>query len=121
MSPSTPSEVDERFAEYVNNNNLDALVALYEPNAVLVMPGEEHRGLAAIRAALAALASDAGVHIQMRVVRSIEAGPDLAILYNDWSATMPGNQTMAGKAIEIVRRQPDGSWRFLLDDPYARG
>jgi len=28
---------------------------------------------------------------------------------------------MAGKAIEVVRRQADGTWRFIVDDPWARG
>ncbi len=28
---------------------------------------------------------------------------------------------LAGKAIEVVRRQADGTWRFAIDDPYARG
>jgi ketosteroid isomerase-like protein len=28
---------------------------------------------------------------------------------------------MQGKAMEIVRQQPDGSWRFIIDDPYAGG
>jgi len=28
---------------------------------------------------------------------------------------------MQHKAMEIVRRQPDGTWRFVIDDPYARG
>jgi hypothetical protein len=28
---------------------------------------------------------------------------------------------MSGKAREIVRRQPDGSWRFVIDDPYGGG
>jgi hypothetical protein len=27
----------------------------------------------------------------------------------------------AGKAMEICHRQPDGTWRFAIDDPYARG
>lgn len=29
--------------------------------------------------------------------------------------------TMRHKATEIVRRQADGTWRFAIDDPYARG
>jgi len=47
------------------------------------------------------------------------------VLYNDWTGTMKGPDgapvKMAGKAIEIVRRQPDGTWRFVVDDPFARG
>jgi ketosteroid isomerase-like protein len=27
----------------------------------------------------------------------------------------------SGRAIEIVRRQTDGTWRVAIDDPYARG
>jgi hypothetical protein len=27
---------------------------------------------------------------------------------------------LSGKAIEVCRRQPDGTWLFVIDDPYAR-
>jgi ketosteroid isomerase-like protein len=27
----------------------------------------------------------------------------------------------SGRAIEVVRWQADGAWRFAIDDPYARG
>jgi ketosteroid isomerase-like protein len=39
------------------------------------------------------------------------------------SATDPdGNpRERAGKAIEVMRRQADGSWKLVIDDPYARG
>jgi ketosteroid isomerase-like protein len=57
-----------------------------------------------------------------RVVRSAE---DLAVVYNDWklAAVDPNGRevTMAGKAIEVSRRQGDGSWLFAVDDPFARG
>jgi ketosteroid isomerase-like protein len=47
------------------------------------------------------------------------------MVYNDWrmSARRPDGQLVeaSGKAIEVVRRQPDGTWRFILDDPFARG
>jgi ketosteroid isomerase-like protein len=29
--------------------------------------------------------------------------------------------TMEGRAIEVSRRQADGSWLFVLDDPFGRG
>jgi ketosteroid isomerase-like protein len=50
---------------------------------------------------------------------------EVAMVYNDWqmSAKRPDGRPVeaAGKALEVVRRQPDGTWRFILDDPYARG
>jgi ketosteroid isomerase-like protein len=39
------------------------------------------------------------------------------------SATPPGASPIerSGKAMEVMRRQPDGSWRVAIDDPFARG
>jgi len=59
------------------------------------------------------------------IVKVVQSGEDLAMVYNDWSmsAKRPDGQPVeaSGKAIEVVRRQPDGTWRFILDDPFARG
>ncbi len=124
MPPRTPEEVDALFAQYVNAGDLDALVALYEPHATLVpAPGQEAVGHAAIRDALGGLIAT-GVHITMHVVRVARAGDDLAVLYNDWTARGTGPDGVAaeasGKAFEVVRRQPDGTWRFAIDDAYGR-
>jgi ketosteroid isomerase-like protein len=56
----------------------------------------------------------------MNVTRTARAGEDLVVLYNEWILSAGGNE-MKGKAIEIVRRQPDGTWLFAIDDPFARG
>ncbi len=61
--------------------------------------------------------------ISIKVVKVVKAG-DLAMVYNDWSMSahpLDGQLTDAsGRAIEVVRRQPDGTWLFILDDPFAR-
>jgi len=109
----------------MNAGDLDALVALYEATATLItQEGTAATGHAAIRAALGPIVA-AKPSIRMHVVRSDPAGGDLAVLYNDWHLTVVGPTgdtiDVAGKAIEIVRRQPDGTWRFVYDDPNARG
>jgi uncharacterized protein (TIGR02246 family) len=125
MAPRTPEECDALFERHVNAGDLDALVALYEPDATLVAaPGERAVGHAAIREALAPLLA-AKARITMHVVRVERAGDDLAALYNDWTSRATGPDgtavEMAGKAVEVVRRQPDGTWRFAIDDAFARG
>lgn len=61
---------------------------------------------------------------QTRVV-SVVTRDDLAVVYNDWTLTATSSGAppieRSGKAMEVVRRQPDGSWRFAIDDPFARG
>ncbi len=123
--PKTPEECDRLFGEYANAGNIDALVALYEPRATFVpQSGEPVTGHAAIRQQLAAFEGRT-MTLAMNVVKAVRASDDLAVLYNDWTGTMKGPDgatvKMAGKAIEIVRRQPDGTWRFVVDDPFARG
>jgi ketosteroid isomerase-like protein len=54
----------------------------------------------------------------------IGGGDDLAIVYNDWTLTGTGpdgaSVSDAGRAVEVVRRQPDGTWRSVVDDPRGR-
>ncbi len=124
MPANTPQEVDRLFGEYVNAGDLENLVALYEPGATLVgQPGQVSVGSEAIRAALGGFLA-AAPKIQMNVVGTAGDG-DVVMLYNDWSATLAGPDgkpvEIAAKAVEVVRRQPDGTWRFVIDDPYARG
>jgi uncharacterized protein (TIGR02246 family) len=122
--PRTPEDCDRLFEEYVNGGDLDALVALYEPSGVLVQQDRNPAaGHAAISEVLAPMLA-AGVKIRMHVIHTARAGEDLAMLYNDWEASGPGPDgrpaAFQGKAIEVVRRQADGTWRFALDDPYGR-
>jgi uncharacterized protein (TIGR02246 family) len=125
MDPRTPEECDARFAAHVNASDVDGLVALYEPDGVLLLQdGTVARGHTALREALTGLVS-MRPRLTMDVTKVVRSGGDLAVLYNDWSMEVPGPDgtptTMRGKAIEIVRRQADGTWRFAVDDPSARG
>lgn len=124
MPAKTPEDVDRLFGEHLNAGDIDALVDLYEAGASLVQQdGEAATGHAAIRASLEPLFA-ARPAIRMNVVRVVRGG-DVAMLYNDFalSASGPNGEKieMQGKAIEVVRRQPDGTWKFVIDDPYARG
>ncbi len=125
MPANTPEDCDRLFAQYLNAGDLEALAALYEPQATLVQrSGEERAGRGAIREAVAGF-MPMKPQIQCNVIKIVRAGTDLAVLYNDWNGTLTdpsGNKiTVSGKALEFVRRQADGTWRFVVDDPYARG
>ena len=59
--------------------------------------------------------------VRNNVVRVVTAGEDLALVYNEWSMSAKGRDgkpiVRTGKAVEVVRRQADGTWRFAIDDP----
>jgi len=124
MPARTPEECDALFAVSINRGDLEGLVALYEPKGCLVQQEGPASGTAAIREALAGFVA-MKPKVTMNVTKVVRAGDDLAVLYNEWSLTAKGSDgnpiAMSGKALEIVRRQPDGTWLFAVDDPFARG
>ena len=88
--------------------------ALYEPGAVLVAGGKPVTGHDGIRDALNVfLSSGARMKLDTRAV--VESGEGLAVLHGAWSLGPPS--TTQGLSTEVVRRQPDGSWMFVIDNP----
>jgi uncharacterized protein (TIGR02246 family) len=125
MPAKTPEDVDRIFAECVNAGDVDGVVALYETDAVLMMnEGDPSRGPEAIRAAIAQFVA-MKPKLRMSIRNVVHAGGDIAAVYNDWELDLVGADgtriTDRGKACEIVRRQADGHWKFVIDDPRMRG
>jgi uncharacterized protein (TIGR02246 family) len=121
----TPEDVDRLFGERVNAGDVEGVVALYEPGATLVrQDGTSASGADAIRTEIAGLLA-AKPHITMNVTSTLQGGGDIVVLFNDWVATgldAAGKPvTLSGRALEVVRRQADGSWRFVVDAPNGRG
>ncbi|HXE98035.1 MAG TPA: SgcJ/EcaC family oxidoreductase [Dongiaceae bacterium] len=122
MAARRPEEVDQLFVQAFSAGDLEALVALYEPDAALVpQSGQAVMGIEAIRNALQGFLSLCG---EFRVdVKSVVETGDLALVRSDWSliGTAPGGclVNLSGRASEVVRRQPDGSWLYIIDNPFA--
>jgi len=51
------------------------------------------------------------------VTRFVVVADDVALLSNDW--TMEGDGwSAAATTAEVARRQADGSWRYVIDNPF---
>ena len=122
MTARKPEEVDQLFVQAFSAGDLEALVALYEPDAVLVpQSGQVITGREAIREELQGFLTLCGEFRQD--VKSVVVTGDLALVRSDWSltGTAPGGclVNLSGRASEVVRRQPDGSWLCVIDNPFA--
>jgi uncharacterized protein (TIGR02246 family) len=122
MPAGTPRECHTLFAAAMNAGDLPGLLALYDAAAILVpQPGEVAKGTDAIRAGLQQfLAMRPAIRIE--TVHALESG-DTALLRGRWviDATGPDGKPvrMTGNSTEVVRRQPDGTWQFLIDHPFG--
>ena len=121
MAARNPRDVHTLTAAGVNAGDLDAILELYEAEAKMVPEAGKDpvMGPAAIRELFQGfLALNPTITVDTAGV--IESG-DLALLYSKWHLTGTGPDgepvEVSGNGIEVVRRQSDGSWRYVIDDP----
>jgi uncharacterized protein (TIGR02246 family) len=122
MPARTPEEIHALIAAAFEAGDLDAFLDLHEVGAVSVVPPEGRRvtGHAEIRAALAPLFA---LRPQARIeVLDKLATDGLALTHARVHvvATNAGERLeIAGRGTIVSRRQPDGSWRIVLDNPMS--
>ena len=122
MPARTPKEVEDLFPKAMNARDIEAMVSLYEPDTVFVPePGHAPiRGDQNLREHLRTF-TEANPELKVEVVHAVEAG-DIALLWIPWSMKLIGpdgkEQTISGRAANVVRRQSDGTWRTLIDNPF---
>ena len=118
-SVQTPEDMSPALASAFNARDLSAMAALYDEDAVLIdETGAEHRGVEAIKAALKDMLEAGGV-MTSTPRRALVVG-NIALSGADWRLEpRDGGEPLEGRSLEVLRRHPDGSWRYLIDCPTA--
>lgn len=108
----TPEEITRLFVDRANAGDVDGVAALYEEEAVMAFPpGRTTVGRAAIRELLGQLLATSP---RFEYEESL---PTLAV--GDIALTATPSRDGKGTRVQVVRRQPDGTWRRLIDRPEA--
>jgi uncharacterized protein (TIGR02246 family) len=125
MPANTPEELHRLWAEAYNAGDLEALIELYEAEAVLVpQPGQPPVvGREAIRRALKGfLARKGELKIAIATAFALRGG-EVALLRSRWTLEGRGHDgqdvALTHQSAEVARRQADGSWRYLIDNPFG--
>ena len=109
-----PEHLVHLCAQHGRNGDIESWMTLFDSEAVFASPegdvktGEELRQFVANFAAMKP-------EFKMNVTKVIVAG-DIALVHNEWSIPAQG---MSGYGLEVARRQADGTWRLLIDDPFT--
>lgn len=104
-----PEDLARFFVLRANAGDVHGLLALYEPDAVLVgLQGQMMRGTEAIRNFYAGLLKDRP---------TFQAGEQRPALRQGNIALTSSRLTNGTVTAEVARQQPDGAWLWMIDQP----
>jgi ketosteroid isomerase-like protein len=117
-----PEDVLNSVTDGINNGDLDSLMTLYEPFACFAsQPGELAKSPEGIREALRSFIDMKG-KLDLSVKRVLKAN-NLALVTTEWSFNGTGpdgkHVHVSAKSADVLRQQPDGTWRFVIDNPWG--
>jgi ketosteroid isomerase-like protein len=111
----SPGELGELFATRFANGDLAGLTALFEPGALMPTNYGMATGTDRIREALKGYINS-GARLKFTRTIAFEA-TDVALIHNEWTMQLAGGKEIGGVTAEVARRQPDGTWKYLINSP----
>jgi ketosteroid isomerase-like protein len=122
LSTATPESVLESIVTGINSGNLESLMPLYESEAAFATePGSLAHGAPGVRESLNGFISMNG-KLDLQVTRVLEVD-DLALVIGVWTFNGEGPDGqpvhLDARNADVLRRQPDGTWRFVIDNPWG--
>ena len=122
MPARKPEELDVLFVQAFNAGDIEAMMKLYEPAASLTpQPGQVVSGTKALREALSGfVARKPRMTLEARTLAEANG---IALTTSKWvlEGTGPDGKPMKteGQSAEVARRQPDGTWLIVIDNPHG--
>lgn len=114
MDCSRPEMASELLVSCLNESNVDGLEDLYEPRALFAAYEGTAQGWREIRGAHQRFL-DEGLSLTLKDSVVFQAD-DIALVHWSWTVTDPDGTTTDGSSAEVLRRQADGMWKFIIDN-----
>jgi len=116
--PTQPHDVHARLAEAYNTGDINTVMTMYDFNGILVPePGKAVSGKTEFEEAVKGILSISG-KMDIKTVYCLAAG-DLAVGRSEWSITEGDETKISAKGIEVMQKQPDGTWKVLFDHAFG--
>ena len=119
-----PEDCDRILIDAMEKGDIETSVALYEPDAVLLTESGDLMKVDAIRKH-----NEEFISMKTKTtiddIRTVISGDGslattrmkCTTVYRDPKS---GNQIrLLTNTVEVLRKQPDGTWRFVIDDPFG--
>lgn len=116
---ASPTDLVGKLADAITKGDLDAALALWEPEACIVGPDGSAlaRGRDGIADVLGAMV-DHGARFHAEVLE-VHAAGDLALVVGLLTLTAPDGSAQRSRSLVVHRRGAEGEWRIALDAPWG--
>lgn len=112
---------DSAWADAAASNDVDRMLAFYDPAAVFLGTNPTTHGLDGLRVLWERFFSMPGYKLTWTLEGvEVAASGDLAYSFGPWQETRVRNgglRTGTGYYLAVWKKQPDGTWKVLVDKP----
>jgi uncharacterized protein (TIGR02246 family) len=120
MAITHPNELHQAFADATNRKDLDAALELYAADGLAIhLDGSQALGQDSLEVMLLDLFG--AMESMEGTTRKIYVNGDVALTSASWKGLvkLPDGsvEERSGTTVEVSTRQPDGTWKMVIDDP----
>ena len=116
--PTRAQDAHATLAAAFNTGNVETVLSMYDFNGIIVPePGKPVSGREQFEAAIRAILSIKG-KMEIKTVYCLQTG-NLAVGRSEWNITDGQEVKVSSKGIEVMKQQPDGTWKIVIDHAFG--
>ena len=116
--PKNAGDAHATLAAAFNTGDVATVLSMYDYNGIIVPePGKPVSGKQKFEEAIKAILSIKG-KMEIKTVYCLQAG-DVAVGRSEWNITDGEKVKISAKGIELMKQQPDGSWKIVIDHAFG--
>ena len=116
--PTRAEDAHKTLAAAFNTGDVQTVLNMYDFNGIIVPePNKAVSGRAEFEEAIKAILAIKG-KMEIKTVYCLETN-GLAVGRSEWNITDGDEVKISSKGIELMKQQPDGTWKILIDHAFG--
>ena len=116
--PTRAEDAHKTLAAAFNTGDVQTVLNMYDFNGIIVPePNKPVSGRAEFEEAIKAILAIKG-KMEIKTVYCLETN-GLAVGRSEWNITDGNEVKISSKGIELMKQQPDGTWKILIDHAFG--
>jgi len=116
--PTRAQDAHASLAAAFNTGDVNTVLSMYDFTGIIVPePGKPVTGREQFEAAIKAILSIRG-KMEIKTVYCLQTG-NVAVGRSEWNITDGEEVKIQSKGIEVMKQQPDGTWKIVIDHAFG--